>query len=474
METNGGNRCMLLADSEGTKRMDQLIVASVQQRMRIFATVDDYRVELQRFLRIARHKHAALVIFPELGGTMLVPPMLRNSRTALLKYAELGRRRKTPPLRRYASQLARWTALHFSADFATTLAACLQVASNELWQNYCTLFSELALEHGITIVAPSGYFPDPTDGVIRNLTAVFGPDGKLVGHQAKVMLHAQDKEIAQAGTDWDVIHTEAGTLGLLVGSDVLYPEIGRLLAYKGAEILIGQGACPTTVLYQKLRAGILARMQDNQLFAAASYLVGRNDLHGRNTLSYTGRSAIFAPQELTPRFNGVLVEMGSASSEGVLSADWNYLALRKLWDGSDTPIRRDVPFKQVNRVIASLYARLQYTPDLLEESTLGGQSMAGDRLLAAGKPILRLDELPVTSTITRRWPPIKVDYSTVNSLTVDMPDLTQMPSTNVNRPLDSEESILALHRLSSSSEDETEEMDALPDPQPDQDTEQKE
>jgi len=450
--------------------MDQLIVASVQQRMRIFATVDDYRAELQRFLRIAHHKHAALVIFPELGGTMLIPPMLRNSRITLLKYAELGRRRKTPLLRRYTSQMARWAAFQFPMDFATTIAAGLAAASQELWENYCTLFGELAKENGLTIVAPSGYFPDPTDGVIRNLTAVFGPDGGLVGHQAKVMLHPQDKDLAQAGTDWDVIHTEAGTLGLMLGNDVLYPEIGRLLAYKGAEILVGQGACPTTALYQKLRAGTLARMQDNQLFAAASYLVGQNDLNGRNLLTYTGRSAIFAPQELTPRFNGVLVEMGSASSEGVLSADWNYLALRQLWEVSDTPIRRDVPFKQINRVIASLYARLQYAPDLLEETTLGDESMADDRLLTAGKPILRLDELPVTSTITRRWPPIKVDYSTVNSMTADMPELTQSPQTNTSLHKDNASTAL----LSSASEDETEEMDALPDPQPDQATEQKE
>ena len=203
-------------------------------------------------------------------------------------------------------------------------------------------------------------------------------------------------------------------------------------------------------------------------------MVGRNDLNGRNTLNYTGRSAIFAPQELTPRFNGVLVEMGSASSEGVLSADWNYLVLRKLWDVSDTPIRRDVPFKQVNRVIASLYERLQYTTDLLEESASGGQLMAGGRLLPAGKPLLRLDELPVTSTITRRWPPIKVDYSTVNLMTVDMPELTQTPSTISNHSLNSEETAPTINELSSSSEDETEEMDALPDPTVDQDTEQKE
>jgi hypothetical protein len=267
-----------------------------------------------------------------------------------------------------------------------------------------------------------------------------------------------------------------GAIGQLLGSDVLYPEIGRLLAYKGAEILIGQGACSTTVLYQKLRAGILARMQDNQLFAAASYLVGRNDLNGRTPLHYTGRSAILAPQELTPRFNGVLVEMGSPSSEGVLSADWNYLALRKLWELSDTPIRRDVPFKQIGRVIAGLYARLQQAPDLLAENALGGDGMAGKRLLAAGKPILRLDELPVTGTITRRWPPVKLDYSAVNLMTAEMPDLSQPPPTVSNSSRFSAGAMNSgpTSSTATAADDETEEMDALPEPQPSQDKEQKE
>ncbi|MEZ4676193.1 MAG: nitrilase-related carbon-nitrogen hydrolase [Caldilineaceae bacterium] len=347
--------------------MDRLIIASVQQQMRVFATVADYRMELQRFLRIAQHKHASLAVFPELGGTMLVPPMLRDSRTTLLKYAELGRRRKAPPWRRYAGQISWWLASRSSTTFATTVVATIDVAGQELWEAYCDLYSGLAKEFNLVLVAPSAYLPDPADGVVRNITAVFGRDGSLLGYQAKVMLHPQDKPIVEAGADWDVIHTDVGAIGLLLGSDVLYPEIGRLLAYKGAEVLICQGACASTVMYQKLRAGILARMQDNQLFAAASFLVGRNDLNGSNKLVYAGRSAIFAPQELTPRFNGVLVEMGSPSSEGVLSADWNFVALRKLWEISDTPLRREVPIKQIGRVIASLYARLQQAPDLLDD-----------------------------------------------------------------------------------------------------------
>ncbi len=102
--------------------------------------------------------------------------------------------------------------------------------------------------------------------------------------------------------------------------------------------------------------------------------------------------------------------------------------------------------------------------------------MAGKRLLAAGKPILRLDELPVTSTITRRWPPVKLDYATVNLMTADMPDLSPPPPTVSNSSRFSEGSTTSGQAFSTatSAEDETEEMDALPEPQPNQDKEQKE
>lgn len=449
--------------------MDRLIIASVQQRIRVFATLDNYRNELRRFLRIAQHKHASLIVFPELGATMLVPPMLQDAKTKLLKHTELGRRRKAPLWQRYTAGVTWQLASRLPRTFTQTLIDYLSTNKEALWQTYCTFFGELAEQAQVTIVAPSGYFADPADGVVRNIAGVFGTDGQLLGYQAKVMLHEQDKLIAAPGYDWNVIETAVGSIGILLGSDMLHPEIARLLAYKGVEVLVGQGACNATVSYQQLRAGLLARMQDNQLFATASFLVGQNDMSGQEKIQYIGRSAIFAPQELTPRFNGVLVEMGSASSEGVLSADWNFLALHQLWQLSDTPLRKEAAPKQIERIVASLYARLENlaqqveltSPDLLERVK---DEPATDR-----KRTLRLDELPVSTTITRRWPPNKIDYAIVNPLTTNMPDLSHSSASTTAPPLSqpsgtpNEETrpIGSSTNPHSAAEDETEEMDAL-------------
>lgn len=444
--------------------MDRLTVACVQERMRVFATVEHYRNELQRFLRIAQHKQASLVIFPELGGTMLVPPLLRNFRLTLLKHSELGRRRQVSFWRRTSGLLAARLATYFAGHFTDTVATLLDVATVDLWQIYCELFAGLASEFQVTLVAPSAYLPDPVDGITRNLAAVFSPAGELCGYQAKVILHAQDKTIAAPGTDWQIIPTPVGALGLMLGSDLLYPEVGRLLAYRGAEMFVAQGACPSLALYQKLRTGLLARMQDNQLFAAASFLVGVNELEGIAPLEYLGRSALFAPQELTPRFNGVLVEMGSPKSEGVLSAEWNFVALKQLWELSDTPVRKDLPFKQIGRILESLHARLQSTSEAVDSS--GGHHLGTPtKLLPGGETLLRLDDLPITSTITRRWPPKKLDYATV-SLIDAATDMPALPNANRHHQPTPDTTARSTKEpiprtTSSLAEDETEEMDAV-------------
>lgn len=285
------------------------------------------------------------------------------------------------------------------------MSGLLDVAPNSLRDAYFDVFGGLARESGVTIVAPSAYLPDPSDGLIYNLAAVFGPSGDLLGQQSKVMGYPDDQVFARRGRTWEVISSEVGRIGLMLGSDVLYPEVGRLLAYQGAEVLVVQGACPNTALYHKLRTGILARMQDNQLFAVASFLVGKNFMGRPGAEPFTGRSAIFAPQELTPRFNGVLVEMGSNQSEGVLSAEWDFAALKRLWETSDTPVRRELSSTDMGQVVAALYTQLRALPPpsaaqlLAEESD---QRFADQS--AQESPLCELDDLPVLASVTSQWP----------------------------------------------------------------------
>ena len=391
--------------------MERLTVACVQQRMRLPVTVDEHREGLRRFLRAAENKRARLVIFPELAGLMLAPPLLGDFRSTLLLRADLGRRRTASPWQRLVGAVAGGAAGVLKANYQTGMAGLLEVAAAQLWERYVEVFGGLAKEFGVTLVAPSAYLPDPFDGVIRNLTVVFGPDGEQLGTQAKVILSAADERFCQPGSNWEVIHTEAGALGIMIGSDVLFPEVGRLLAFQGAEALITLAAATSQADYNKLRAGALARMQDNQLLAACAFLVGQDAFDPSRTTTYLGKSAIFAPQELTPRFNGVLVEMGNFTSEGVLTAEWNFADLRALWEKNDARLRHQLNASQASQILATIYRQLQGASRLEDQgSAVGGDALAKTPAVKAQAPktVMTLDDLPVIASITSRWPPYPV------------------------------------------------------------------
>ena len=87
--------------------MDRFIVACVQQRLRMPRTVDELRELQRRFMRTAQMKNARLVVFPELGGLMLAPPMLADFRSRLLKHADQGRRVRASTWQRISGRWSR-------------------------------------------------------------------------------------------------------------------------------------------------------------------------------------------------------------------------------------------------------------------------------------------------------------------------------------------------------------------------------
>ena len=323
--------------------MDKVIVACVQQGLRLHEDLDASRKDLARFLRMAQVKKAKLIVFPELIGTMAIPPLLPGLRAGLLKRADRARRPRASLWTRAKGKVAESTAGVLRADLRQNLSKLLVEDPGLPWDAFRDLFAGAAQEYGLTVVAGSGYILDQVSGGIVNQAVVFGPHGDIVGRQAKVSLGVDDEGLAAPGGEWSAIDTEVGRIGLLLGNDALYPEAGRILAYQGAQMLIGLGACSGTGLHRKVRAGLLARVQENQLYGMVSFLVGHNPLGVGARQDYAGQSAIFAPAEFTQRYSGVMVQLGTASSEGVITAEWDFEALRELWAEGDTPLRQAMP-----------------------------------------------------------------------------------------------------------------------------------
>jgi len=103
------------------------------------------------------------------------------------------------------------------------------------------LLSAAAKNHKITLV--SSLFEKRAGGLYHNTAVVFGPNGKILGTYRK--MHIPDDPgfnekfyFTPGDTGFQPIDTPVGRLGILVCWDQWYPEAARLMALRGAQILI--------------------------------------------------------------------------------------------------------------------------------------------------------------------------------------------------------------------------------------------
>lgn len=105
----------------------------------------------------------------------------------------------------------------------------------------CEYFSQIAKNNKIVLV--TSLFERRSAGLYHNTAVVFEHDGSIAGKYRK--MHIPDDPgfyekfyFTPGDLDFTPINTSLGKLGVLVCWDQWYPEAARIMALKGAEILI--------------------------------------------------------------------------------------------------------------------------------------------------------------------------------------------------------------------------------------------
>ncbi len=158
---------------------------------------------------------------------------------------------------------------------------------------------DLARERGIYLLDGSILEGHPSSPKLHNTSALFRPDGEMSAVYRKVHLFdvkAPDREYVESGTiasGGEIVTAKAGaaTLGLSVCYDVRFPELYRLLALRGAEVLMVPAAFTLQTGKDHWELLLRARAVENQAFVVAPAQWGQK-ADGRWTY---GRSLIVDP-----------------------------------------------------------------------------------------------------------------------------------------------------------------------------------
>jgi len=159
--------------------------------------------------------------------------------------------------------------------------------------------SEWARQHGITLVG--GSIAERREGreKLSNTSVVFDPEGEVVSVYRKIHLFDvevggvvyRESEAEEPGDEAVVAEAEDWKIGLTVCYDVRFPELYRILALEGAELVTVPAHFTTPTGKDHWHVLMRARAIENQLYVAAAAQIGET-LPGKPAY---GRSLIVDP-----------------------------------------------------------------------------------------------------------------------------------------------------------------------------------
>lgn len=250
--------------AERTRSTFPVRVCAVQYPMRTISSFDDFAQQVTFFVDAAAGYRADFVLFPEIFTLQL------------LSYLPRARR----------------------GEAVRQLAA--------LAPDYLDLFRDLALRYNINVVGGSTY-AEEEDGVY-NVAYLFRRDGSI---EKQEKLHVTPNERrwwgVRPGAGVRVFDTDRGRIAISICYDVEFPEVARLAAAKGAQILFVPFCTDNRQGYLRVRLCAQARAIENQMYVVTAGVTGLIPDIDNMDVNYA-QSGVFTPSDFPFARDGVAAE----------------------------------------------------------------------------------------------------------------------------------------------------------------------
>jgi len=188
-------------------------------------------------------------------------------------------------------------------------------------------FSELAISYNINII--SGSLPEIKDNRLFNVGYLCRRDGTVDRYEK---LHVTPDEVKvwgmEKGNKLQVFDTDCGKIGILICYDVEFPELSRLLADDGMDILFVPFLTDTQNGYSRVRNCAQARAIENECYVAIAGSVGNLPKVHNMDINYA-QSMVFTPCDFAFPANGIKAE-ATPNTEMIVIADLDIDLLREL------------------------------------------------------------------------------------------------------------------------------------------------
>jgi predicted amidohydrolase/ribosomal protein S18 acetylase RimI-like enzyme len=188
-------------------------------------------------------------------------------------------------------------------------------------------FIDFAIAYNVNII--TGSMPFIKGGQLYNVGYLCRRDGSI---ERYCKIHVTPTEVDAwgivGGNKLKVFDTDVGKIGILICYDVEFPELARLLALQGMEILFVPFLTDTQNAFTRVKACAMARAIENECFVAIAGGIGNLPKVHNMDIQYA-QSAVFTPADFAFPTNGIKAE-ATPNTETVLVVDVELDLLKKL------------------------------------------------------------------------------------------------------------------------------------------------
>lgn len=133
-------------------------------------------------------------------------------------------------------------------------------------------------------------FPEVARGRYYNSAMLVGPTGVKAVYR-KLHLFEREREWFSPGNRRLAVHrVGSARIGLMICFDWRFPEVGRVLALMGADVLVH----PSNLVFANAQDAMRTRAIENRVYTVTANRTGTERRRG-GTVPFTGRSQIVAP-----------------------------------------------------------------------------------------------------------------------------------------------------------------------------------
>ncbi len=187
--------------------------------------------------------------------------------------------------------------------------------------------TEFAISYNINIIC--GSLPVYEDEKLYNVAYLCRRDGSW---DMQYKIHMTPAEMTSwvfsGGEKIKVFDTDSGKIGILICYDVEFPELGRIMAEQGMEILFVPFVTDTQNGYTRVRHCAQARAIENECYVAIAGGVGNLPRVNNMDIQYA-QSAVFSPSDFAFPTNAIVSE-ATPNTEMTVIADVNLDLLMEL------------------------------------------------------------------------------------------------------------------------------------------------